>query len=53
MVLEINFWSVNYMLVARLCTNKAKDKAKGVYIRFKKSAKRFKSHSTQQNVFQH
>ena len=34
MILEIQFWSVNYTLVARLCKNDANDKAKAVYIRF-------------------
>ena len=34
MDLEIQFWSVNYALVARICKNKAKDKVKAVYIRF-------------------
>ena len=34
MALQIEFWSVNYTFVARICKNKAKDKAKAVYIRF-------------------
>ena len=33
-VLEIQFWSANYALVARICQNNANDKAKAVYIRF-------------------
>ena len=54
MVLEIQFWSINYTLVAKRCKNKAKDKAKAVYIRFLKSIQRFESTSTQENfVFLH
>ena len=34
MVLEIQFWSVNSTLVARICKNNANDKAKAVCIRF-------------------
>ena len=34
MVLEIQLWSVNYMLVARICKNETNGKAKAVYIRF-------------------
>ena len=34
MVLVIQFWSGNYMLVARICKNNANDKANMVYIRF-------------------
>ena len=32
MALEIQLWSVNYTLVARIYKNKANDKAKAVYI---------------------
>ena len=32
MVLEIQFWPVNYTLVAGICKNNANDKAKAVYI---------------------
>ena len=31
MVLDIQFWSVNYTFVARICKNNANDKAKAVY----------------------
>ena len=34
MVLEIQFWSVNYTTVAGICKNKVKDKTKVGYIRF-------------------
>ena len=35
MALEIQFWSVNYTLVAKICKSKAKDKTIAVYIGFK------------------
>ena len=34
MVLEIQFWSVNYMLAARIWKNNTNDSAKATYIRF-------------------
>ena len=34
MILEIQFWSGNYMLVARISKSNANDKANIVYIRF-------------------
>ena len=61
MVLEIQFRSVNYTLVTRICKNFNQSKAvlavvfkaKAVYIVLK-SMKRFESHSTQQHIiFQH
>ena len=35
MILEIQFWSVNYTLFARICKNNANNKAKALHIRFK------------------
>ena len=34
MVLEIHFWSPNYMLVARIFKKDKNDKEKALYIRF-------------------
>ena len=54
MVLEIQFWSVNYTLVARTCKNKAKEKAKPSYIRFQSQLNVLNHISTEQNItFQH
>ena len=48
MALEIQVWSINYTLVARICKINANNKSSIHWVL--KSIKRFESHSTQQNI---